>query len=172
MDRATQARLAGRIRELRRRGSTDLAPASCRVPASDFTSPATLADEIDRVFLRRPLLAGLSGEAPAAGDWFSFDACGRSAVVWRQPDGSLRAFVNACRHRGMRLACGSGRAPRLLVCPYHAWSYDRDGRLDSLPGEEGFADVARDGVRLTTLPVHEESGLIFVTFDPEAPGVP
>jgi phenylpropionate dioxygenase-like ring-hydroxylating dioxygenase large terminal subunit len=168
MDGATQARLAERIRQLRRQRSTDLAPASYRVPATDFTSTAMLADEVDRVFLHRPLLAGLSGDAREPGDWFAFDACGRSGVVWRLPDGSLRAFVNACRHRGMRLACGSGRSPRLLVCPYHAWSYDHDGRLDSLPGEEGFSDVDRDGVRLTPLRVQEEAGLIFVTLAPES----
>ena len=168
MDRATQARLAGRIRELLRRRSTDLAPATDRVPATDFTSATLLADETDRLFLHGPLLAGLSGDARTSGDWFTVDACGRSAVVWRMPDGELRAFVNACRHRGMRVASGCGRSPRLLVCPYHAWSYDRDGRLDSLPGDEGFSDVARDTTRLTRVPVREEAGLIFVTLAPVA----
>ena len=119
MDRATQARLTARIRDLRRRRSTDLAPSTYRVPASDYTSAPGSPRRLDSLFLRGPLLAGLSGDAREPGDWFSFEACGRSAVVWRQPDGALRAFVNACRHRGMRVASACGRGARSLVCPYH-----------------------------------------------------
>lgn len=166
MDRATQTRLAARIAHLRERRSTDLAPSSYPVPALDYTCPGQLARELERLFLRTPLLAGLSGDVRSPGDWFSFDACGRSAVVWRTPDRGLRAFVNACRHRGMRLACGSGRSPRVLVCPFHSWSYDGDGRLDAMPGGEGFSDVARDTIRLTPLPVSEDAGVIRVTLTP------
>src|SRR4026209_3028537 len=103
MDRATQDRLTARIRALRQSRSTDLAPATYRVPADDHTDAGALAAELSELFLRRPLVAGLSGDARAPGDWFSFEACGRSAVVWRQDDGTLRAFANACRHRGTRL---------------------------------------------------------------------
>lgn len=162
MDRSTQDRLAARIRALRRDRTTDLAPATYRVPAADYTSRDVLAAELATLFRGGPLLAGLGGEAPAAGDWFSFDACGRSVVVWRRPDGTLAAFVNACRHRGMRIATGCGRGERLLACPYHGWSYDADGRLATLPGAEGFSDVDRDGIRLAPVPVHEAAGLVWV----------
>jgi len=166
VDEATQARLAARISELRRARSTDLAAATYRVPATDYTSAAELAAEVAQLFERGPLLAGLSGDARAPGDWFSFEAAGRSVVIWRAPDGELRAFVNACRHRGMRVASGSGHADRVLVCPYHSWSYDCDGRLNAIPGEEGFSDVERDGLTLTALPVHEIAGLIYVGLTP------
>jgi phenylpropionate dioxygenase-like ring-hydroxylating dioxygenase large terminal subunit len=166
MDRATQARLTARIQELRRTTSTDLAPSTYRVPATDYTSEAVLAAERAELFLHGPLLAGLSGEAGAPGDWFSFEACGRSAVVWRHGDGTLRAFVNACRHRGMRVATGCGRGERTLVCPYHSWSYDGDGRLAAIPGAAGFSDFPRDDIRLTPLPVHEDAGLVYVGLTP------
>jgi phenylpropionate dioxygenase-like ring-hydroxylating dioxygenase large terminal subunit len=165
MEPATQARLVARIRDLQTRRSTDLAPRTYPVPAADYTSPATLARELAEVFLRRPLLAGLAADAREPGDWFSFEGCGRSVVVWRHPDGELRAFVNACRHRGMRVASGCGRA-RLLVCPYHAWSYAPDGRLNAIPGEEGFSDLDRSAVGLTPVAVREEAGLVFVGLDP------
>ncbi len=165
MDRATQARLVARIRELVARRSTDFAAATYRVPAADYTSVAILAQEVDALFLRGPLLAGLSGEVRDPGDWVSFDACGRSVVVWRHPEGGLRAYVNACRHRGMRLASGCGRGP-LLVCPYHSWSYDPDGRLNAIPGDAGFSDVDRATVELTPVAVREEAGLVFVALDP------
>jgi nitrite reductase/ring-hydroxylating ferredoxin subunit len=172
MDRATQDRLTARIRALRQSRSTDLAPATYRVPADDYTDAGTLAAELSELFLRRPLVAGLSGDARAPGDWFSFEACGRSAVVWRQDDGTLRAFANACRHRGMRIATGCGRGERTLVCPYHSWSYDRAGRLAAIPGEAGFSDVARDEIRLGPLPVHESSGLVWVGIAPDAAAGP
>ncbi|HEY2386416.1 MAG TPA: SRPBCC family protein [Candidatus Binatia bacterium] len=164
MDGATQERLAARIRALREARTTDLAPRSYRVPARDYTSQSVLASEIDRLFAGGPLLAGLSGDAAAPGDWFSFEGCGRSAVVWRGPDGTLRAFVNACRHRGMRVADGRGHAERALVCPYHSWSYDCEGRLAGMPGREGFADVPAAELGLTALPVHERAGLVWVSF--------
>ncbi len=166
MDHETQARLIARIAELRDRHTTDLAPRTTRVPATDYTSATTLAHERERLFLSGWLLAGLSGDARTPGDWFSFDACGRSAVVWRTTDGAPRAFINACRHRGMRVASGCGRAPRLLVCPYHSWSYDSDGKLAAVPGEEGFPEIEREGIGLTPLPVHEECGLVYVRLTP------
>jgi nitrite reductase/ring-hydroxylating ferredoxin subunit len=167
MDRATQRRLVGRIQDLQRRRSTDLAAATYAVPATDYTSSDELAREVDRLFLGRPLLAGLAGDVPAPGDWTSFEACGRSVVIWRHPDGALRAFVNACRHRGMRVASGCGRG-RLLVCPYHGWSYAPDGTLNAIPGEEGFGDVDRSQLGLEAVPVHEEAGLVFVRIAPRA----
>lgn len=172
MDRATQERLTARIRALRKRRSTDLAASTYRVPADDYTSAVGLAAELSALFLRGPLLAGLSGDARAPGDWFSFEACGRSAVVWRQDDGTLHAFANACRHRGMRVATGCGRGERTLTCPYHSWSYQRDGRLAAIPGEAGFSDVARDDIRLTPLPVHEAAGLVWVGATSEAAVAP
>jgi nitrite reductase/ring-hydroxylating ferredoxin subunit len=166
MDRAMQERLATRIRSLRDARTTDLAPHSYRVPAVDYTSTAVLASEVARLFVGGPLLVGVSGDAAAPGDWFSFEASGRSAVVWRAPDGALRAFVNACRHRGMRVATGRGHADRALVCPYHSWSYDCEGRLAGMPGREGFNDVASADLGLASLPVFERAGLVWVSFTP------
>lgn len=167
MDQATQTGLVARIEDLLRRRSTDLAATTYRVPASDYTGTVDLARELARVFFAGPLLAGLSGDARAPGDWFSFEGSGRSVVIWRHPDGGLRAFVNACRHRGMRVVSGCGHA-RLLVCPYHSWSYDPDGRLNAIPGEEGFADLDRAGTRLAPVAVREEAGLVFVALDAAA----
>ncbi len=164
MDAEAQRRLIARIRDLRGSNSTDLAASTFRVPAADYTSDAVLAAELDRLFFGGPLLAGLSGDVREPGDWLSVEACGRSAVVWRHADGALRAFTNACRHRGMRIATGRGHAERVLVCPYHAWSYDGDGRVRGIPGDAGFSDVARDELCLTRLPVREEAGLVYVGF--------
>jgi phenylpropionate dioxygenase-like ring-hydroxylating dioxygenase large terminal subunit len=168
MDAVLQARLTARIRALRDARSTDLAATTYRVPATDYTDAALLTREVESLFVNGPVLAGLSADAPAPGDWFSVDACGHSAVVWRAPDGRLRAFVNACRHRGMQVAAGHGHADRVLVCPYHAWSYDAEGRLASMPGRTGFSDVSQADLALRGLPVAEHAGLVYVDLTPNA----
>ena len=170
MDPALQERLTARIKALRDARSTDLAAATYQLPAADYTDASLLAREVERLFATGPVLAGLSADAPAPGDWFSFEACGRSAVLWRAPDGRLRAFVNACRHRGMRVASGHGHADGVLVCPYHAWSYDREGRLASMPGRAGFSDVATTDLGLRGLSVTEHAGLVYVGFTPGPTG--
>jgi len=169
MERAVQDRLTARIRALREARSTDLAAATYRLPSTDYTDDALLAREVESLFATGPVLAGLSADAPAPGDWFSFEACGRSAVVWRAPDRALRAFVNACRHRGMRVATGHSHADRVLVCPYHSWSYDAEGRLAGMPGRAGFSDVATADLGLRRLPVSEHAGLVYVGFTSDAP---
>jgi phenylpropionate dioxygenase-like ring-hydroxylating dioxygenase large terminal subunit len=57
-----------------------------------------------------------------------------------------------------------------LICPYHSWSYDGEGRLAAIPGAAGFSDVERDDLRLAPVPVHEEAGLVFVGLVPHARG--
>ena len=73
-------------------------------------------------------LAGRAGSIPQPGDYLTWRIGAQPVAVVRQKDGSLMAFSNVCRHRMMRLLSGSGRCRR-IVCPYHAWTYDLDGRL-------------------------------------------
>jgi Rieske 2Fe-2S family protein len=84
-------------------------------------------------------------------------------LVTRSSDGTLRAFENSCRHRGHELLpCGGTAAPRALVCPYHAWTYDLDGRLRNAPGfaRDGSFDTSGHG--LFTMPVRDWHGWLFV----------
>jgi len=77
----------------------------------------------------------------------------------RQPDGSLRASLNVCRHRGARLANGGGRGLRNLVCPYHAWCYGTDGKLLARPDERSFAEIDKSARGLRELAVAEKYGM-------------
>jgi len=84
-------------------------------------------------------------------------------LVVRQEDGSLRAMVNTCRHRGAPLTEeGVGSVNRHLSCPYHAWSYELDGTLRGRPGSSGGFDDVTMNCNLVALPVAEKYGLIFV----------
>ncbi len=86
----------------------------------------------------------------------------------RGDDGTLRAFINVCRHRGAIVAapdaCGSGKGR--FVCPYHSWTYDACGELVGRPHEADFPHVPRAAASLVELPVAERCGLVWVVPEP------
>ncbi len=110
-------------------------------------------------------------DVPGPGDWHSLDYLGESLIVIRGDDGVLRAFANVCRHRGSRLVDGARGCARLLVCPYHAWTYDLAGRLTGVPGKSQYPglDLAAHGL----VPVDMEiwQGFIFLRLEPRGPSV-
>ena len=73
-----------------------------------------------------------------AGDFHTFDFVGESLVVVRGKDGGARAFANVCRHRGARLLDGPVGHCGRIVCPYHAWTYDLEGRLIGVPMRDDY----------------------------------
>src|SRR5437763_3714108 len=90
-------------------------------------------------------------------------------LVVRGEAGTLRAFANVCRHRGARVVEGCGSGKRALSCPYHGWTYDLDGRLVDVPGEEGFPGLSREEHSLRPLRVAEKYGLVWVRPAPAEP---
>ena len=134
-----------------------------RNPVRDYVCPRQLAQERELFFRRSPFLVGLSCLVPAPGDYLTHDYSGTPLLLVRQPDGSLRAFLNVCRHRGARLANGSGRGLRNLVCPYHAWCYGTDGKLLVRPDERSFAEIDKSARGLRELAVVEKYGMIWVS---------
>jgi choline monooxygenase len=149
--------------------TTALAPAILEEPLDSYLSPERLAQERRLVFGRYPLFVGLSGDLPGPGSWLTFDATGTRILVSRDKAGQVHAMVNTCRHRGARVVPeGCGTRARRFTCPFHAWSYDLDGRLAGMPGEEGFSDLDRERYGLIRLPAQERYGMIFVGASPQA----
>ena len=99
--------------------TTDFARSSLRVPAEHYTDDAQTASEIEALFLRRPLLVAMSADLPKAGDYLCHDLLETPLILVRGADNEIRAFINACRHRGARIAEGRGNAASFM-CPYHA----------------------------------------------------
>ncbi|HEX2887676.1 aromatic ring-hydroxylating dioxygenase subunit alpha [Vineibacter terrae] len=139
------------------------APASMRNPASAYTDPDRFAQEMRVLFRDQPQFVGLTGECATPGAYLTTTLGGVPIAVIRQADGSLRAVVNACRHRGATLLEGRGQGGmRRIVCPYHGWTYDTDGRLLQRPAAaHGFDDVGVS-CNLHERAVAEKYGLIFV----------
>jgi phenylpropionate dioxygenase-like ring-hydroxylating dioxygenase large terminal subunit len=98
---------------------------------------------------------------PKKGSYIARKAAGTPLVVVRGIDGTVRAFINACRHRGMQVANGSGCA-RSFVCPYHAWTYNLEGNLKKIPGQEGFPGVNPAEHGLVEVSAMEQGGIVYV----------
>lgn len=103
------------------------------LPQGLYIDPEVFAFDLEAIFERSWLLAGLECELPRAGSHMTTMAGRASVLIVRGRDGAIRGFHNTCRHRGSRIVSdGRGGAPR-LVCPYHRWTYDLDGALVSAP---------------------------------------
>src|SRR5271165_1433828 len=129
MDReALEHDLVRRLLEHIEHGTTDMADEILEVPADLYTCRSHFEAELDVLFLNHPLVLCLSGALPEPGTYRTVDLCGTPVLVTRDAEGRVRAMANACRHRGVRVADGCGKARR-LTCPFHAWVYDLEGRL-------------------------------------------
>ena len=141
-------------------GTTDLGDTVWREPVENYHSQERFDAEI--ALLRSlPIPFCPSVALPEKGSYIARKSAGTPLVVARGKDGKVRAFINACRHRGMQVASGSGRA-QAFVCPYHAWSYGLDGSLKAIPGEEGFPGLATEDHGLVEVSAMEKGGLIYV----------
>ncbi len=164
------------MRELTRRalehytnGTTDQAPAPYPIPVAAYTDRERYAREIDRVFKHLPLALALSIELPQPGDYRAMHVVGVPVLIVRGKDGSARAFLNACRHRGARICDPGSGSARVFTCPYHAWAYNDRGELVSRYAAETFGDVDHATLGLTELACAERAGLVFVVLTPGEP---
>ncbi len=147
-------------------------------PQADFSLPGWLYHDADfyaaeqRAFLRAsPQVVCHENEIPAPGDWRSLDYLGESIIVVRGDDGQCRAFANVCRHRGSRLVDGTGGCAKVLTCPYHAWSYDRQGRLVGVPSRGDYVDFDTADYGLLPVALERWHGFLFVRLEEGLPSV-
>jgi phenylpropionate dioxygenase-like ring-hydroxylating dioxygenase large terminal subunit len=146
--------------------SGDQAAAVMRVPVTAYSDPEAYQGELQEIFLKVPLVVCLSADLRDNGDYFAIEIAHRSIVCVRGKDGAARTFVNACMHRGAKVACDGFGSERRLACPYHAWVYDTDGSLVGVPQRDQFGEI--DVTGLIELPTEERSGLIFTILTPGA----
>lgn len=148
-------------------GSTDHGEEVWREPVANYTCEGRLRREIEDVMWRWPTVFCPATAIPQPGDYIAREAAGTPIVAIRQRDGSVRAFLNACRHRGMQVARDSGRC-KVLVCDYHGWAYQLDGSLSHVPHEAGFPGLDRACHGLVPVEAREQDGLVYVVQRPSA----
>ena len=142
-------------------GVVDHAIPESRIPTERYCSQAQLDAERRVLFSQLPIIVAQSAEVAEIGQSLVDTSTGRSVVIVRAKDGVLRAFINACRHRGTRLA-DSSCSRKAFVCPYHGWTYGLDGELLSIPHEEAFETLEPSRRRLVSVSVAERHGFVWL----------
>lgn len=166
VDRESALDIMARLIEHRRNGTTDLAAEQRREPIAKYLDRDLWEREISEIFHEIPLPVATSAELPSVGDFKAMRVVGREIVIVRAKDGTVNAMLNVCRHRSMKLVpegCGSARR---FTCGYHSWTYDTDGLLTGVPGEDTFGPVDREENSLVRLACDERAGIIFVCLTP------
>lgn len=141
-------------------GTTDLGEQVWREPVSHYLSVERFNAEC-KLIRQHPTPFCPSAALPENGSYVARIAAGNPIVATRGEDGSVRAFINACRHRGMQVAAGNG-CTRAFSCPYHGWTYGLDGSLKGIPGQSGFPTLNRDQHGLQEVSATERGGIIYV----------
>lgn len=140
-----------------------------RVHTSLYTDPEIFEEEFDRIFNSTWVWVAHVSHIPNKNDWITTYVGKQPVIVNRDKDGVVRVMLNRCRHRGATICeAKKGNAPG-FVCPYHAWTYGVDGSLKGLPLPKGYKDFDKSEYGLVNLRVESYNGLIFATFNENAP---
>ncbi|MBF6568965.1 MAG: aromatic ring-hydroxylating dioxygenase subunit alpha [Candidatus Binataceae bacterium] len=137
-----------------------------------FSDPRIYELELERIFARSWLFLAHESQVREPGDYFNTYMGADPILVCRQRDGSLKALLNSCRHRGMKVCRSDFGNARSFMCTYHGWTYSNSGQLTGVPFEKlGYDDrFRREEWGLVEVPrVEVYKGLIFANWDREAP---
>ena len=141
------------------------------ISPSIFVDEGVYRLELERVFARSWLFLAHESQLRAPGDFFTTWMGEDPVLVVRADDGSVGAFLNSCRHRGMRVCRADGGSAKAFTCSYHGWTYATDGTLVSVPSlDDGYRnelDTSQWGLRAVPR-VESYKGLVFGCWDPQA----
>lgn len=137
------------------------------MPTSVYTSEDFVEAELKHVFSKDWYCVGRADALSKTGDYVTAELAGQPIAVLRDADDQLRAMSNVCLHRMSTLLQGRGNA-KTIVCPYHAWTYNLDGKLRGAPAMSQNDAFCKDHYRLPQVRCEEWLGWVFVCLDPEA----
>lgn len=126
-----------------------------------------LALETEKIFDKCWIYAGHESEVDRPGDFVTRNVAGRPVIFARDSSGKIRLFLNTCRHRGARVCRERAGSTKRFYCFYHGWSYDNNGNLAAVPGDDAYPDTFnRSQLGLIEAPRFEEyRGFWFACFD-------
>ena len=146
-----------------------IVPCTTYVEASNYLDADVFRRERETIFSRLPIPVALSVELPAGGSYRAVTLAGVSVLLTRTRNNEVKAFLNACSHRGTRLLAGEeGGCGLKLTCPYHAWTYNLEGALIGVPRAELFVALDKSQHGLKVLPCREAGGLVWVSLNLDA----
>jgi phenylpropionate dioxygenase-like ring-hydroxylating dioxygenase large terminal subunit len=161
MDRAARVAIAKRILDFNARDVDEMGTESWETDIGRFTDQARFEREKQEFFLTRPQLIAYTADFPEPGDYYATEIVSKPILLVRGKDGVAKAFLNACRHRGVKLAEGCGNA-KGFTCPYHGWTFGNDGALLSVPSRAAFDPEQLKDRDLIELPLVEKHGVVLV----------
>lgn len=133
------------------------------LPGSTYVDEAVFRAEQERIFEQMWFCAVRAGDLDKPGAFRTVQIGRESVIITRNRKHGIRAFYNICRHRGVKLCMeDTGEAGRSFQCPYHAWTYDFDGKLIAAPNLTKMPDIDRQEYGLVTIPVREYLGYVWV----------
>ena len=135
--------------------------------AKYYTNPEVFKLETNGLLARTWQFAGHASQLKETGDYFTFDMAGESLFCIKGRDGEIRTFYNVCQHRAHQLVSGQGQT-RVVVCPYHAWTYELTGELRAGPNIKAVEGFDKSSICLTSVRTEVFLGFIFVNLDNDA----
>jgi len=135
--------------------------------AKYYTDPEVFKLETNGLLARTWQFAGHASQLTETGDYFTFDLAGESLFCIKGRDGEIRTFYNVCQHRAHQLVSGQGQT-RVVVCPYHAWTYELTGELRAGPNIKAVEGFDKSSICLTSVRTEVFLGFIFVNLDNDA----
>lgn len=135
--------------------------------AGYYTDPEIFRVEEKGLFSRTWQFAGHVSQIAKPGDFFTFQIAGENLFCIRDKDLEIHAYYNVCQHRAHELVKGTGNA-KLLVCPYHAWTYELTGQLRSGPNIQSVPGFDRSEICLASVKIENFNGFLFANLDADA----
>jgi phenylpropionate dioxygenase-like ring-hydroxylating dioxygenase large terminal subunit len=139
------------------------------LPRDSYVSTEIYEEELEKVFSRQWTFAAHESQIPEPGDFIVEEIAGESVIIVRDEERELHAFLNVCRHRGYQFCEKASGSVRRFICPYHRWSYGRDGKLLNAPesADGECFDYAEFG--LNRVHLERWHSLVFVALGETAP---
>jgi phenylpropionate dioxygenase-like ring-hydroxylating dioxygenase large terminal subunit len=137
------------------------------VDVARFQDPAVFRAEMDRLWSRVWQIGCLASEIPNVGDYHEYVVGDWSFLIVRVAPEAVKAYHNACHHRGRKIKSGSGNAGR-LTCIYHGWTWTLDGQIEYIPERAAFCPFADEEVELTEVRTAVFQDFVFLNPDPDA----
>ncbi len=151
------------------------------LPSNWYLDEDIFALEREHIFFKEWVCIGREEEWPDAGSHKVLDILGESIIVVRSKEGRINGFYNVCVHRGSQLCATSDKlaedrlpikggviGSKLIMCPYHAWSYDLDGNLKAAPHMAGVEGFNKEDYHLHKVAVEIHSGFVFINMTPDS----
>jgi phenylpropionate dioxygenase-like ring-hydroxylating dioxygenase large terminal subunit len=140
------------------------------LPAARYTSAEFAQAEHDKMWPNVWQFAAREEDLPDSGDYVVYENAGRSYIVTRQDDGTVRAFHNVCLHRGRKLRTQDGTAEQFR-CPFHGFTWNKNGTLNHIPCRWDFSHLNDDSLRLPEAEVGRWGGYIFLRENAGGPSI-